>query len=150
MTRQTEQGIRTLFESLFQDEREGGESSITSDGLGNDLGSLANETLDLDLDSDSITPTTLALTLDQFTGFLSSPSNAILDPAQRKVCQDMSRPLPDYFISSSHNTYLIGHQWKGESTVEGYVRALLAGCRSVESESNRHLHRARFARTLTC
>jgi phosphatidylinositol phospholipase C delta len=84
------------------------------------------------------------LTLDQFTSYLSSPTNAALSPSQRKVCQDMSRPLPDYFISSSHNTYLIGHQWKGESTVEGYVRALLAGCRSVESEQilvvpNRHV-----------
>lgn len=74
------------------------------------------------------------LSLDQFTSYLSSPTNAVLSPSQRKVCQDMSRPLPEYFISSSHNTYLIGHQWKGESTVEGYVRALLAGCRSVESK----------------
>jgi len=74
------------------------------------------------------------LTLDQFTSYLSSPANAVLNPSQRKVCQDMTRPLPDYYISSSHNTYLIGHQWKGESTVEGYVRALLAGCRSVESK----------------
>jgi phosphatidylinositol phospholipase C delta len=75
------------------------------------------------------------LSLEQFTTFLSAPVNAVLDPSQRKVCQDMNRPLSDYFISSSHNTYLIGHQWKGESTVEGYVRALLAGCRSVESKS---------------
>lgn len=80
------------------------------------------------------------LSLDQFTSFLSSPDNAVLHPSQRKVCQDMTRPLPDYFISSSHNTYLIGHQWKGESTVEGYVRALLAGCRSVESEFHNLCH----------
>ena len=86
--------------------------------------------------SEPISATSLdpkGLSLEQFTSFLSSPANAVLHPSQRKVCQDMTRPLPDYFISSSHNTYLIGHQWKGESTVEGYVRALLAGCRSVES-----------------
>ncbi|KIY42849.1 PLC-like phosphodiesterase [Fistulina hepatica ATCC 64428] len=44
----------------------------------------------------------------------------------------MTYSLSAYFISASHNTYLVGHQLVGESTIEGYIRALLAGCRSVE------------------
>jgi len=32
----------------------------------------------------------------------------------------MDSPLSYYFVASSHNTYLTGHQLRGESSVEMY------------------------------
>jgi len=48
---------------------------------------------------------------------------------------DRRHPLPDYFISSSHNTYLMAHQLYGESDASAYEIALHTGSRCVEIDA---------------
>ncbi|KAF6826647.1 1-phosphatidylinositol-bisphosphate phosphodiesterase gamma 2 [Colletotrichum musicola] len=48
---------------------------------------------------------------------------------------DRSHPLPEYFISSSHNTYLLAHQLYGSSSAEAYEETLRAGARCVEIDA---------------
>lgn len=70
------------------------------------------------------------LSLQGFQHFLTSAHNSPLEPDKLEVTFD--RPLNEYFISSSHNTYLLGRQVLGTSSVDGYVEALLEGCRCIE------------------
>ncbi|KPJ14367.1 1-phosphatidylinositol-4,5-bisphosphate phosphodiesterase classes I and II [Papilio machaon] len=72
------------------------------------------------------------LTFDGFLRFLMSEDNPIVAPNKMDLCDDMDQPLAHYFINSSHNTYLTGHQITGKSSVEIYRQSLLAGCRCVE------------------
>ncbi|PHH73425.1 hypothetical protein CDD80_3827 [Ophiocordyceps camponoti-rufipedis] len=48
---------------------------------------------------------------------------------------DGSRPLPEYFVSSSHNTYLLAHQLYGTSSAEAYKTTLRMGARCVEIDA---------------
>lgn len=82
--------------------------------------------------SATVTPDELnTLSETAFTGFLSSKQfNLPTIDEQREFTLD--RPMNEYFISSSHNTYLLGRQVAGQSSIEGYITALLRGCRCVE------------------
>jgi phosphatidylinositol phospholipase C delta len=65
-----------------------------------------------------------------FVGFLTSEDNEVIQPEPQNIVLD--RPMNEYYISSSHNTYLLGRQVAGQSSVEGYISALVRGCRCVE------------------
>ncbi|PNJ26959.1 PLCZ1 isoform 5, partial [Pongo abelii] len=70
--------------------------------------------------------------LEGFTRYMNSRECLLFKNECRKVYQDMSHPLSDYFISSSHNTYLVSDQLLGPSDLWGYVSALVKGCRCLE------------------
>ncbi|KAI0802122.1 1-phosphatidylinositol-4,5-bisphosphate phosphodiesterase [Xylaria sp. FL0064] len=69
---------------------------------------------------------------------LSPALEALLDKPHIQVpaeLTDRSYPLTEYFISSSHNTYLVGHQLSGKSSASAYESALTTGARCVEIDA---------------
>ncbi|XP_016042741.2 1-phosphatidylinositol 4,5-bisphosphate phosphodiesterase eta-1 isoform X2 [Erinaceus europaeus] len=72
------------------------------------------------------------LGIEGFTNFMRSPTCDIFNPLHHEVYQDMDQPLCNYYIASSHNTYLTGDQLLSQSKVDMYARVLQDGCRCVE------------------
>lgn len=69
------------------------------------------------------------LSFEGFLRYLLSDDNNIMASTKYDLSEDMDQPLAHYFINSSHNTYLTGHQITGRSSAEMYRQCLLAGCR---------------------
>ncbi|KAL0156768.1 hypothetical protein M9458_048014, partial [Cirrhinus mrigala] len=59
---------------------------------------------------------------DGFLMYLNHEEGSIFNPAHKPMYQDMRQPLNHYFISSSHNTYLMQDQLKGPSSTEAYIK----------------------------
>uniref|UniRef100_A0A674HK96 Phosphoinositide phospholipase C n=1 Tax=Taeniopygia guttata TaxID=59729 RepID=A0A674HK96_TAEGU len=72
------------------------------------------------------------MSFEGFIRYMNSEECSIFKSQHKSVYQDMTQPLCDYFISSSHNTYLIADQLMGPSHLWGYTSALLKGCRCLE------------------
>jgi hypothetical protein len=66
---------------------------------------------------------------DAFVRYMtSSITHAVAPPRE----EDLSWSLSNYFISSSHNTYLTGNQLSSDSSADAYKNVLLRGCRCIE------------------
>ncbi|XP_075753864.1 1-phosphatidylinositol 4,5-bisphosphate phosphodiesterase zeta-1 [Pelodiscus sinensis] len=72
------------------------------------------------------------MSFEGFLRYMNSYECELYRKEHRRIYQNMNYPLRDYFISSSHNTYLISDQLLGPSNLWGYSSALMKGCRCLE------------------
>ena len=70
--------------------------------------------------------------LREFSNMINSDLLLLYNKEILSTPVDLNRPLCDYLINSTHNTYISGHQLVGKSNVEMYGFAMLEGYRLVE------------------
>ncbi|KRZ40705.1 1-phosphatidylinositol 4,5-bisphosphate phosphodiesterase delta-3-A, partial [Trichinella pseudospiralis] len=74
----------------------------------------------------------LKLSFHGLRRLLLSEAGNIVKSEHKVIYQNMEQPLTNYYIYSTHNTYLCGHQLMGDATIEGYILALKKGARLLE------------------
>lgn len=75
------------------------------------------------------------MSVDGFLLMINSAPGNIFKTEHEGMCQDMTRSLSEYYIASSHNTYLMEGQLRGESSTTAYLNAFQRGCKCVELDT---------------
>jgi phosphatidylinositol phospholipase C delta len=86
------------------------------------------------VDQHVLSPTDVDVQSDETSG----PLKELLDLPHVHVPRELTQrghPLTEYFISSSHNTYLLAHQLYGSSSATAYETALNSGARCLEIDA---------------
>ena len=79
---------------------------------------------------------TLQLSFRKFVNLLIDHTiNSVVNKEKILRNQDMDHPLSDYFVNSSHNTYLEGNQIIGNSSIRMYPYVLDNGTRFVDLDT---------------
>eukprot|EP00117_Sycon_ciliatum_P003086 scpid20769/ scgid8028/ Inactive phospholipase C-like protein 2; Phospholipase C-epsilon-2 len=74
----------------------------------------------------------LLLSAQGLVNYLYSKHGDVVNPNTREIYQDMTQPLCNYYIASSHNSYLSTSQREGVSSLAAFQRVIMKGCRYVE------------------
>jgi hypothetical protein len=72
------------------------------------------------------------MTLREFSNMLNNNIMSVYNKDLLLEDLNLDYPLVDYYINSTHNTYIKGHQLYGKSSTEMYSFAMLEGYRLVE------------------
>ncbi|KAH8816775.1 PLC-like phosphodiesterase [Xylogone sp. PMI_703] len=112
--------IRYHLQSIY-DNICAGEKTLSKDKFATWLNAVQHQPIELDKES------------YKFVEFLEAVyynhGLDIVRPAEEK---NLSYPITNYYISSSHNTYLMGNQLSSKSSTDAYKNVLLRGCRCIE------------------
>lgn len=77
-------------------------------------------------------PSSPSWSFDDFCRYMASSATNVVAPPSPQAPDDLAWSLSNYFVSSSHNTYLTGNQLYSDSSADAYKNVLLRGCRCIE------------------